>query len=139
MNLQTMKWSLAKGSHDGSPLLIRFRQFPDDFPRAAYPDRLNVFWEMADADKSGMPSSVETARMEVFENRLVEAVEADQRAVLSVVLTCQGKREFVFHTDDAKDFLRRLTEMDQEREPYPIEIHRRNDPKWAYDDSVIPN
>ena len=114
MQFETLPWALAEGEHEDRPLLIRFRQFPPEFPQAKYPDRLNIFWEMAEAEEWGFPTAGESARLEQFENRLVEGVEIDAHSVLSVVLTTAGKRESVFHTADSGGFAQRLSEMPQE-------------------------
>lgn len=125
-------WTLLKRSHEGSPLLVRFRRFVRSVDCAAYPIRLNIFWQMAKPDHNGFASATEGAALELFENRLVSAVERDRHSVLSVVLTCNGQREFVFHSTDSTEFLRRLSDMPQDIEPYPIEIHSNDDHDWEY-------
>jgi hypothetical protein len=138
MGFDAIHWALGRGMHAGQPLVVRFRQFPPAFPKAAFPERLNIFWEMRRPDLSGMPSDMDNHELNVFEERLVAAVECDGAAVLSVVLTAAGKREFVFHTADVEQFLDRLTAMPQERLRYPIEIEHYNDVDWFYDESVVP-
>ena len=138
MYLGSITWAGAEGEHEGHPLLIRFREFPDSFPKASYPDRLNLFWQMGEVDQNGWPSEVEFEKLSAFEERLIEAVEHDAHSILSVVLTCNGQKEFVFHTADVGAFLDRLTSMPQEHERYPITVFRNSDPEWSYFDSVIP-
>ena len=70
---------------------------------------------------------------------MVEAIEHDSQSILSVVLTGNGEKEFVFHTADVELFLSRLTNMPQELGRYPITIIRNTDPEWDYLDSVIPS
>jgi hypothetical protein len=129
-------WTLLESSHEGSPLLVRFRRFVRGVDCAAYPIRLNIFWQMTKPDHNGLASPTEGAALELFENRLVSAVERDRHSLLSVVLTRKGQREFVFHSPDSTEFLQRLSDMPQEVEPYPIEIHRNDDPDWEYYRSV---
>ena len=137
MNFDALAWSVADGSHDGSPIVIRFRQFPDSFPRADYPHRLNLFWSLAVPAENGLPSKSDTEALHLFEDRLVAAVETDNQAILSVVLTGKNQREFVFQTTATQDFLRRLTEMPQEEKRYPIQIEYNEDATWDYFDRVI--
>ena len=139
MNFDSIGWSIAKGEYNEKPQLIRFRNFPVDFANLGYPNRLNIIWVMSQAEEWGLPSSQEMGELEIFENRLVDVVESDKHSVLSVVLTGDGKREFVFHTADVEGFLRRLSAMPQEESRYPIEIHRDEDPSWKYVDSVVPD
>jgi len=140
MNFDSIPWTLVKltpnAENDGGIIFVRFRQFPPDFPRDQLPIRLNVFWTMSEPNSQGHPTDAEAARSEVFENRLVDAVEQDSSSLLTVVLTGNGQREFVFHTADDSDFLRRLNEMPQEPEQYPIKIVKVHDPAWDYFDQV---
>ncbi|MGI8897440.1 MAG: DUF695 domain-containing protein [Pyrinomonadaceae bacterium] len=138
MDFDSITSALAEGEHEGHPLLIRFREFPDNFPRGSYPDRLNLFWQMLEVDENGWHNELEFERLRAFEDRLVEAVERDGQSILSVVLTCNNEKEFVFHTADEAIFLGRLTNMPQEQERYPLTILRNTDPEWNYFDSVIP-
>lgn len=64
----------------------------------------------------------------------MQAVEADDLAVLVLVLTGRSEREFVFYLDNEQEFLRRLSSMPQEAERYPIKIHKNEDPQWVYFD-----
>ena len=136
MDFDTIPWGLIQGSDDGQLFLVRYREFPAAFPRGQYPVRLNLFWSMSEPDANGLASSAEAVRLETFENRLVAAVETNLHSVLVAALTGKGLREFVFHTADAPGFLQYLTDMPQEIERYPLEIHRYDDPAWAYFDSV---
>ena len=68
----------------------------------------------------------------VFEDRLVLAIEQDRQSVLAAVLTCDGKREFVFYTSNAENFINLLNEIPQELERYPVELSCNTDPEWQY-------
>jgi hypothetical protein len=139
MTLEDIPWSLGEGNVEGHPLWIRWRQMPDDFPRGRYPERLNIFWAGAAADENGYPEGNSRQQMEAFEERLTEAVEADQQSILAAVLTRGGDREFIYQTGDPGEFIRRLTAMPQESDPYPIEIHRNADATWDYVADAIPS
>ena len=86
--------------------------------------------------QSGLPDESESAKLEQFENRLIEAVERDSFAILAVVLTGGGEREFVFHSKDRAGFIDRLTHMPQEQARYPLNIQAYDDPAWDYDAAV---
>jgi hypothetical protein len=137
MNLGALPWTGIEARNDEGTILVRHRQFPVGFPKGDFPHRLNIFWQIADASPSGMPDTAESDRMGVFEDRLVEATELDEQSVLSMVLTGKGQREYVFHTRSTDEFLRRLTEMPQEVERYPIELHHTKDSTWEYVDRVL--
>lgn len=138
MTLESITWALWDGEYNSQPLLIRFREFPEDFSKSKYPQRLNIFWKMSAVDQNGLPADVEFEKLSTFEDRLVDAVEHDEHSVLTGVLTCNGEREYIFHTADVPGFLERLTHMAQEEERYPITIQKYDDPDWVYFEDMIP-
>ena len=132
-------WTVAEGHTGQYPFTVRFRQFPPDFPRTAYPKRLNIFWSMRLPDKNGLASREELEDLQTFENRLVAALEKDESVWLAAVVTGRSEREFVFYLQRTQQFLQCLTDMPQEQERYPIEIHMEEDPDWSYFDDLVPN
>ena len=137
MNPDALPWTLIEASNEDGPILVRRRDFPDDFPKGDFPHRLNVFWRLSESSPNGMPEDVESNRMRLFEDRIVEATEPDRQTVLSLVLTGKSQREYVFHTQGLDEFLRRLADMPQESDPYPVEIHHTEDSTWEYVDRVL--
>lgn len=135
----TAAWSIAEGHTGEYPFQVRFRKFSADFPRTEYPVRLNVFWSMRTPNDEGLATKAELDELHIFEDRLVAAVEQDKSTLLAAVLTGRAEREFVFHLKQPQLFLKHLTEMPQEEERYPIEIHQTDDPDWAYFDDLLPD
>jgi len=131
-------WKLRQGRYEERAIEARYRPFAADFPRAGYPERLNVFWRMSESGDTGLGTPAELERLRLFEDRLATAVENDRHTVFSVILTWNGRREFVLHTADVEGFLTRLGTMPHEGENYPIEIQVESDPEWAYDRSFMP-
>jgi hypothetical protein len=137
MDFDSIPWVGADGDYNGRPLLMRLRQFAKEFPASKYPQRLNVTWTMSEPDENGLPTDEEFHRLAAFENRLVEAVEPDEQSILLGALTCNGEKEFIFQTADPSEFLKRLTDMPQETERYPIIIEKYDDPDWDYFEAVM--
>lgn len=138
MKVDSLTWALAEADCNSHPLLIRFREFPKRFPKSKYPQRINIFWRMSEADENGLPSDEEFSRLATFEDRLINAVEHDEHSILVGALPCNGEKEFIFYTADVSGFMERLTNMPQEKERYPIKIQRYDDPNWSYFKTVIP-
>jgi len=138
MTFDSLTWAGAEAEYDRHPLLIRFREIPQRFPKSKYPERLNVFWKMSEPDENGLATEEESHRLAAFEDYLVDSVERDGHSILVVVLTSNGEKEFVFHTADVPGFISRLNNIPQEEERFPITIQRFSDPDWTYFESVIP-
>ena len=93
---------------------------------------------MRSPDEYGLPSQQEAADLGTFEDRLLAAVENDESAWLVAVVTGRAEREFVFYLQQPALFLQGLTDMPQEQERYPLEIHSQEDPDWSYYDDLAP-
>jgi hypothetical protein len=133
----TAHWAVAEGHTGEYPFQVRFRRFSADLPRPGYPKRLNVFWSMRLPNEEGLATTAELDNLHVFEDRLVAAVEQDKSVLLAAVLTGRAEREFVFYLQQPQLFLKRLADMPQEEERYPIEIHLADDPEWNYFDDLL--
>ena len=132
LKLDELAWTVAEGETEDYVFQIRFRHFPENLVTTEYPHRLNIFWKMSEILDNGFPDKTELDKLHTFEDRLIDAVEFDEFSIMSMVLTGDGQREFVFHTPDPPEFIKRLIDMPQEEEKYPIEIHSNEDKEWYY-------
>jgi Family of unknown function (DUF695) len=130
-------WAIAEGNTATYPFQLRFRRIPSEFMRSPYPVRLNVFWTMKDPTTDGLASPEDIHLMHLFEDRIVHATEPDSVAILTMVLTGRGEREFVFYVRSRNEFLQCLTQMPQDDSRYPVAIHAADDPEWAYYDNEL--
>jgi len=135
--IRELGWAVAQGRTDAYSFQVRYRCFPADFPKSDYPVRLNLFWEMEHPLEDGMASSTDITLMQTFEERLVRTSELRGAAILAAVLTGRGEREFVFHVQDAGDFLPCLNDMPLEARPYPIKIFSSDDLDWEYLSNIV--
>jgi Family of unknown function (DUF695) len=120
-------WILAQRQTDRGLSLIRIQKLEAAFPFGRYPERLNVIWSFRDMGPDETPSDEESAAMASFENRICAYIEETRQAILCVVFTEPGYREYVFHCDTTDSFLEALSEIPQEQDRYPIEIHHETD------------
>src|SRR2546422_5098574 len=131
--LRKDNWTIAEGTHEGKPLMVRFRQeFRSVTDFHGYPLLLQITWPYASTDKNGLPGDADTDAMERFEERILAAYERDCHAVLTAVITTNGTRQWIFYTSDIDTCGQRLAEMPQESEPYPVELTADEDPDWRF-------
>lgn len=124
-------WSIAEGEHNGKPLYFRFRTELQDRPEvSAFPRLIRVVWKYA-GDNDGLPKPDAGAQIQAFESRLVEAVQPAEIAVLAAAITNSGKREWMFYAKEVAAFESSLNDIQQDNEPFPIDVTFERDPKWA--------
>jgi hypothetical protein len=132
-------WAIAEGrTNEGRPLFVRIKKYEQAFPRSLYEHRLDISWPVSSHSVDGLPSPEEMTAMEIFENRVCSAVEADSQSTLSLVITGAGEREWVFYCRDPQEFSRRLSSMPHDNEPYPLHIEYELDQKWELFGSYLP-
>jgi hypothetical protein len=133
--LKADRWSIAEilNNSDIAIGMIRYRT-PVLSGREAqgYHKVLKVVWRYEPEDSGELPSTEQSTRMGVFEDRFCGAVEHDALAALVAVLTFDGARQWVFYTGDVRECGARLNAMPQEAEPYPLKLTSEADPEWRY-------
>ena len=126
---------------DAGPFFLRLRTPVLEGEETGSHDHvLQIVWPYADEGSGAMPTGADSDRMKVFEDRLCAAWESDGLAVLTAVLTYNGARQWVFYTHTVPECGKRLSEMDQEEEPYPIELTSGKDSGWDFlHDQILQN
>jgi hypothetical protein len=126
------KWSVATGIHNGSPLVVRYRDGFESHPNvAAFPRRLTITWTYK-PDATGMPTQESGDAMATFEDRLIPALEHDLSAVLTAVITNAGMRQWILYTGSASECTNRINSIAQQKTRYPIAIEIENDANWTF-------
>lgn len=135
LDVHKWRWSLAeiyRQDDGGLEYLFRWRQLPKDLVRSDWPCTLVITWENRFSTPEGFPVEREWDLMGEFDLRLGEAVEHDALALMTLCLTGNREWKLVFHTRDVDEFSKRLHEMPQEEQRYPIQIEKHDDPSWKY-------
>jgi hypothetical protein len=113
-------------------MVVRFRSNLESL--AGHPElpyRLRVVWEFAIANESGMPDSYTLSQMSDCDDKLIEALETGNHAILKYASTCDGIRQWVFYSSDIEDSARRINRTLPSDPPYPIQIEASSDPEWS--------
>ncbi|MEI9864806.1 MAG: DUF695 domain-containing protein [Limisphaerales bacterium] len=127
------RWTGISGKHGDDSFMFRYREaLCDVADYSGYSRALIITWTYNHDGCSGIPSQDEVNELEDFENRLVELFELDFQAVLAAALTERGTRQWLFYASDIPECQRRLDEMPQKAERYPIELVAETDADWSY-------
>ena len=125
-------WTLARGVHGERPLWLRYRsEFIVRPDIREFPKLVRVVWRFEEGPE-GVPAAHSPKAMEVFENRLVAALESRLLGVLTASITTGGERTWVLYVRNTQLFSEALHAMPQETDPYPISIQAEDDENWDF-------
>lgn len=97
------QWILARTVGEDARL-VRLRTDLESYVGASHPYRLEVTWAFV----GDMPDNTTLEALDVFEDRLTTTLEPGDVAVLAIVVTGAGKREWTFHAKDRERALSAL-------------------------------
>jgi hypothetical protein len=132
MTFESLPWNSHQAWKSDARIRVRRREFPSDFPLGAYPHSFSILWQISPSRADGLPDAGQEERMDAFEAALVETMSGDELSILSIVVTGKNKREYVFHSRSADEFLERLSALPSPAENIPIEITHSYDPTWSH-------
>jgi Family of unknown function (DUF695) len=124
-------WSVGQGEFDDRPIIIRTNTGAASLAGGSrYRHRIGVAVPLCKPDKNGFPQADENAELDAIEDKLVLALSAKGAAVLVLVITTAGMREFVFYTSEPKSVGRILRELKKKVETHELQHVLEPDAEW---------
>lgn len=131
-------WTTSEGLLEGKPIIIRIRQSLRPLAgHAQFPNRMRIVWQYEPKGESGLPSAELLRRMATCEDALVDALECDNLAILTHVMTCDGVRQWVFYASDTGQCTDRLQETLSEDVAAAIGVNAMRDEPWSEFTAVL--
>jgi hypothetical protein len=132
------EWTLASGETENGLMFTRFRSGqPSDADRELFNKLVLVRWSFECREGSGLPTNEAMAAMDEFEDRILEASDAEKWWGSGVaIVTRDGTREWRFYTPDVPSFLQEFSEALRGLGPYPLELQAFDDPDWDGFDEI---
>ena len=130
-NVQMWATAISRNQSSGRAIIFRFaKTLSPTFDKASQPIRVIIAWKYYDS-QNGQPIKRELEQMELLEDALGSALDADNFATLALVSTGEGLREWIYYTKSESEFAARFTFAIAEMPELPIEIHSAFDPDWS--------
>jgi hypothetical protein len=131
------QWLIAKGEEAGLPMIFRMRkEVPPGVRTKKYPRIINIYWRYEDASNNGLPPELVLKRMGELEERL-DGTEGLDNGFMVLSITGNQRKEWIWYVCDERRFIERLNRALAGPEPFPIELHAANDPKWKSFTSLL--
>jgi hypothetical protein len=126
------EWDVLRGEHGGRPMLVRINTGLKQV--TGHPDygvQVGVAVPLNDPLDNGLPTPQEDQQLGLIEQRLHAELEGTRRAVLSVVITTGGMREFVFYAASRDWIGAWAPKFDEATGSHTVQVMARPDPEWS--------
>lgn len=123
-------WLVCLHEVAGCPAILRLiAEVPHHIEIEAYGDLVAIVWDY-DPEPDGLPNEAESARMDFFEDLLVEAVEGRMNACLAIVSTATGSKEWTLYADSG-DTVSSYVKAVVVENGLPVQVRCGRDPQWV--------
>lgn len=130
--LANNRWVRASGTLHDKPISIQYRE---DWALAKdagdYPICVQIAWNAATTDDStGFPALSEQSAILTFSEHLQRQAEAEENALILMVITHAGVNQWIIYAHDLERFKQALDSIPTSAGLYPIEVVADEDPQW---------
>lgn len=123
-------WVICLHEIAGCPAILRLVSgVPEAIGAESYEDRVAILWRY-EAEPDGLPKDADSARMDFFEDVLVETAEERMNACLAIVATAKGTKEWTLYTDGGERVAEYVVQLAR-RNDLPVEVRCDKDPDWG--------
>lgn len=125
------KWEEARGVHEGHAIHLRRNasalRLKGD-PRFA--TRFTVTVPLLKPDASGMPSSADGPSLQHINDVLLVRLQSSRATIATLIVTTNGRRDFIFHTSDAAWAEKVVAQVRTEMPARQFQATTTPDPNW---------
>lgn len=137
------EWLLARGERGGFPMIVRMAcAYRGMGPLPRYDHHIIVAADLRAPTPAGLPSAEEGDDLQRLEENLCNALETDQESLCVLVITNQGKRDFIFYTRNPDGAKAKLDAVLPGLRTHGFEIAIEPDDQWeiyrAFDGRMAP-
>ena len=123
-------WSAPTEAENGNTVIVTGRDYMDEIiAKGKFIYRVTVSWDY-NALPSGMPEDGDVELMEKATDALLEEFKKDKVAYMTGIYTGDGRRDWVFYTQNLNIFGRVLNRALAPLEQMPLLIEAESDPDW---------
>lgn len=127
-------WTILRGTYDGRPIFIRLREsMKQAIGHPDYPFQMGVAIPLKNPGTECLITDGEAEQLHAIEDLLTKALCENQAAVLVMVITTAGMREFIYYTKDWKPeyFKERVNDIEKHTRTHELQFIMRHDPDWS--------
>lgn len=126
-------WSIFQGDRDKKPIFVRLR---DGLSKAQghnnFPFQIGIAVRLANPTPDGMITELESKKLEIIEDQLEQVLTKNKEAVLALIITFNGMREFVFYASkwEPEYFEQMVRALNNQHKEYQLQFIMQEDKNW---------
>jgi len=124
-------WSVGQGTYDDRPIVVRVNSGASSLiGDSGLSHRVGVATPLRAPDIDGLPEAAESAELNALEDALDAALTQGTEALLLLVITTNGMREFVFHTSAPAAVADQIGAVRVRFPERIVQFMQEHDPTW---------
>jgi hypothetical protein len=130
-------WSILPGKSEGNAMLTRKNDACEQFiGNSNFSLRCGIAFHILHPDENGFPDVMKEPELDQLEDVIFQEFESNVDAIIPVVITTSGFREYVLYSKSEDIFISKLSEIQKQFPQYQLTHFSIPDPKWKYFKSV---
>lgn len=125
-------WDIKEGTYDGNQIIIRknggLSVIKD---RSYYSTRTGISFKFKTNKGDGFPKQSETQQLYQIEDDIFDVFQTDTKAIVSVILTTNGFREFVIYSSSLEWSIRCFSQLKANKSGYELTTYSEEDKGWV--------
>jgi len=125
-------WSVLNSNNSGRSMIIRKNVGLEKIAgNIHYAMSCGIGFEFLFPDENGFPDLQKEPELHQLEKDVFETYEKDLNAIVAMVITSAGFKEFILYTKDVDEFNLRLEQLKVKYQQYTLTCYNQNDANWT--------
>lgn len=125
-------WTVKDGTYEDKPIIVKKNSGLDMIQgREFYKVRTGIAFKLKSAENSGMPDQDENFAFYDLEDVIFEIFQRDNNAIVSLIITTNGIREFVIYSRSNEWSEECYQLLKRKGFDYNFTTYNEQDPEWS--------
>lgn len=125
------KWMLYQGQNDGMPMFVRRNDSAKQLKaKFNFNFIIGISIPFLNPNSDGFPQGEESVLFGQIEDDLFDQFEKDQAALVVLIITTGGMREFISYAQNPSILEKRIDDLKRKYSTYDFQVYIEEDKKW---------
>ena len=124
-------WRVSTGENNKKPMVVRKNTGCDSLAgNKKYATLCGISFKMLAPNAHGLPDIENEPELDAMEDDILKFFESDLTAIIPIIITTSGFREFVLYTKNLQKFNTILEKLRAKYPKYALTSYNKPDPDW---------